>query len=389
LHRPIGPNRRHGSPPVGRAQISRTQGIQAFKPSHLSDAKRNSGSFPAGGPVRGAGCRKMRPARDRVKRRRLLGPSVHNGRFASHRCRCSSSLQRRIPSHPRVFGWPPGRQRCLLGNSLEPNRASIAGFAAPTLTVALAAQLYGRRADPLLAPRPPACHLPGPPPTRWRSRSKNADRSTSFAKKFFPVDRHHHDLQLVGKPLGNNFLDQHRIGLQQPPPQIFIATPASAAAVTRNPVRPLRVRTGFFLAAPGSALLSIDFRLRRAAFPRPAAWLPCAPALPALLGFDLLLLQAAVCTAWNPIPPWPAARATCACASACFHVRETFCALRFQLRDFSTCFCLISRLRAQPFIFPALSAAILRVPAAYFFRQLQIAQQHFAHNDSVASQPRK
>ena len=33
-------------------------------------------------------------------------------------------------------------------------------------------------------------------------------------KKVLPIHRHHHDLQLVRKPLRNNFLNQHRILLQ-------------------------------------------------------------------------------------------------------------------------------------------------------------------------------
>src|SRR5262249_47752207 len=30
-------------------------------------------------------------------------------------------------------------------------------------------------------------------------------------EEILPIHRHHHDLQLVAQPLGNNFLDQHRI----------------------------------------------------------------------------------------------------------------------------------------------------------------------------------
>src|SRR6266436_1962969 len=92
---------------MGRPRPRANLETQAFRHSTLPTfgRKRNSGSFQPGGPVRGAGCRKMR--------RQVIGSSaavlalVHNGRFAS----TDAVLPLSSDAHRATrwgFGWPPG-----------------------------------------------------------------------------------------------------------------------------------------------------------------------------------------------------------------------------------------------------------------------------------------
>ena len=164
---------------MGRPRPRANLETQAFRHSNLPTfgRKRNSGSFQPGGPVRGAGCRKMR--------RQVIGSSaavlalVHNGRFASTDAGASSPATRTEPPAGVMAGLQvaavPTRNSCsmrasaarlLVNLSVRLPRNSTAG--APTAS----------------APRPPACHLPGPPPTRWRSRSKTPTAAHRSQRNF-------------------------------------------------------------------------------------------------------------------------------------------------------------------------------------------------------------
>src|SRR6267378_2521567 len=82
----------------------------------------------------------------------------------------------------RGFGWPPGSSDAY-SELLEPKRFNRA--LAAELIRALAAQLYGRRADRFCAA---ATGVPssGSSADALALALENADRSTSFAKKFLP-----------------------------------------------------------------------------------------------------------------------------------------------------------------------------------------------------------
>src|SRR5258707_13603633 len=132
-----------------------------------------------GGPVRGAG-------RGRSAGRRFV---------QARRCLPSSTMDALRPPMPvlplssdayratrRGFGWPPGSSGAF-SELLQLARFSRA--LAGQLIRALAAQLYGRRADRFCAA---ATGVPssGSSADALALALENADRSTSFAKKFFP-----------------------------------------------------------------------------------------------------------------------------------------------------------------------------------------------------------
>src|SRR6266436_7441222 len=132
-----------------------------------------------GGPVRAAGCRRCAGRRCGQARRCLPSPAMDALRPPIPALPLSSDAHR---ATRRGFGWPPGSGDAY-SELLQPRRFNRA--LAAQLIRALAAQLYGRRPDRFCAA---ATGVPssGSSADALALALENADRSTSFAKKFFP-----------------------------------------------------------------------------------------------------------------------------------------------------------------------------------------------------------
>ena len=174
---------------MGRPRPRANLETQAFRHSNLPTfgRKRNSGSFQPGGPVRGAGCRKMR--------RQVIGSSAAvlalalllNGRFASTDAGASSPATRTEPPAGVMAGL---QVAAMPTRNFWSQSASIARLLV-NLSVRLPRNSTVRLprnstagAPTVSAPQPPASHLPDHPRTRWRSRSKTPTAAHRLRRNF-------------------------------------------------------------------------------------------------------------------------------------------------------------------------------------------------------------
>ena len=162
---------------MGRPRPRANLETQAFRHSNLP-TQTQFGQLPAGWPSARRWLSEDAPARDRVKR----GGACPRPQWTLcvHRCRCFLS--------PATHTEPPAGVLAGLQVAAMPTRNSwsqSASIARLRLNLSVRLLLNSMAGAPTAsAPRPPACHLPGPPPTRWRSRSKTPTAAHRSQRNF-------------------------------------------------------------------------------------------------------------------------------------------------------------------------------------------------------------